>query len=125
MCHLPGVLESLLRLPRSGQLRGRPSGGRRQEVPLRQRLAQQKSKDHDGHAAKPGKRHCSGIRLMRFYESLWGELKLPKRSRHSDSIYYASIVHSVWYIVFDCCVSCAFFCLALEPWNHMESPCIT
>ena len=41
-CHLPSVLESLLRLPRSGQLRGRPGGGRRQEVPLRQRLAQQK-----------------------------------------------------------------------------------
>lgn len=54
MCHFPSVLESRLRLPRSGQLRGRPGGGRRQEVPLRQRLAQQKSKDHDGHAAKRG-----------------------------------------------------------------------
>ena len=74
---------------------------------------------------KAGKRHCSGIRLVRFYEFLWGELKLPKRSSHSDSIYYASIAHSVWYIVFHCCVSCASIWLALEPWNLMESPSIT
>ena len=50
--------------------------------------AAKKSKDHDGHAAKPGKRHCSGIRLMRFYKFLWSELKLPKLSSHSDSLAY-------------------------------------
>ena len=54
-CHLPSVLESLLRLPRSGQLRGRPGGGRRQEVPLRQRLAQQKKQGSRWSCCKAGK----------------------------------------------------------------------